>query len=161
MGTFTKQTRIDAPKEKVWDVLADLGSIEKWNPGVTSSHSTSTEPGGEGATRHCDIAGPGGKTAQLEERALDWREGEGFKIDVYESSLPLESNVVTFALEQSGTGTLVRISPDYRLKFGPIGSLMDTLMVRRQFEKGVEGMLAGLKHHVETGEDVGSEVPAG
>ena len=161
MGMFTKQTRIDASRKEVWEVLADLGSIEKWNPGVTASHATSSEPGGEGATRHCDIAGPGGKTAHLEERAFDWRPEEGFKIDVYESSLPLKRNIVTFSLEDSGAGTIVRVTPEYQLKLGPIGALMDKLMVRRQFEKGMDGLLAGLKHYVETGEEVGSEVPAG
>ena len=84
MGTFTKKTHIDAPKAQVWEVLADLGSIAKWSPGVTASHCTSEAQRGEGATRHCDVEGMGGKPAYLEERAFDWREGEGFKIDVYE-----------------------------------------------------------------------------
>jgi uncharacterized protein YndB with AHSA1/START domain len=152
MGSFSKTTTIDAPKDKVWAVLADIGSIEKWSPGVTHSHSTSAEPGGEGATRHCDV-GMGGKSASLEERAFEWREGEGYKIDVYESSMPMKSNVVTFALKDAGSGTTVTVSPDYKMKFGPIGAMMDTLMVRKQFEKGVEGMLSGLKQYVETGEE--------
>lgn len=159
MGTFSRQTTIDAPREEVWAVLADLGSISRWNPGVSHSHSTSAEPSGEGATRHCDV-GMGGNTGRLQERALDWREGQGFKIDVYESTLPLESNVVTFSLRESGSRTVVQVSPEYRLKYGPVGALMDRLIVRRQFEKGVEGMLTGLKHYVETGEDVGTEVPS-
>jgi uncharacterized protein YndB with AHSA1/START domain len=72
MGTFSKETTIDASREDVWSVLADLGSISRWNPGVTHSRSTSHAPGGEGATRHCDV-GVGGRTAQLQERAVDWR----------------------------------------------------------------------------------------
>ena len=158
MGTFAKTTTVDAPREEVWAVLADIGSISKWSPGVMRSHSTSTETNGEGATRHCEIAGPGGKTGTLEERAFEWREGEGFKIDIYESNLPLKSNVVTFSLEDAGSGTRVSVSPNYVLKFGPIGVLMDKMMVKRQFEQGMEGLLAGLKYHVETGNEVGSEV---
>ena len=52
MPRFSTQIRIDAPKEKVWEVLADLGGIYKWNPGVVHSHSTSDSTGGEGAMRH-------------------------------------------------------------------------------------------------------------
>lgn len=161
MGTFKKETRIDASKEQVWEVLADLGSIAEWNPGVTASHSTSESPQGEGATRHCDVKGMGGKSAYLEERAFDWREGEGFKIDIYESNLPIKRNVVTFAIAESGGGTIVQVSPDYQLKFGPIGSLMDKLMVRRQFEESMERLLAGLRDHVESGSGGSDEAPAG
>ncbi|MCH7578570.1 MAG: SRPBCC family protein, partial [Chloroflexi bacterium] len=112
MGAFSTEIRINAPKEKVWGVLADLGGIYKWNPGVSHSRSTSEAGGGEGATRHCDLANPKG---YLEERAFDWREGEGFKIDIYESSLPIERNVVEFTLRADGDGTIVSVSPDYRL----------------------------------------------
>ena len=139
-------------------MLADLGSIYKWNPGV--SHSTSEEPGGEGATRHCDLQSPKGKKlGYLEESAHAWREGEGFKINIDDTNLPLKTNAVTFALESDGDQTIVRVSPEYELKFGPLGKLLDALGGRRRFEKGMQGMVAGLKHHVETGEEIGTAVP--
>ena len=46
----TSSTIINAPQDKVWSTLADLGSIYKWNPGVEKSHSTSDVANGEGAT---------------------------------------------------------------------------------------------------------------
>jgi len=161
VSTFTKETRIDAPRAEVWRVLADLASIEKWNPGVVKSYSTSDHPGGEGATRHCDVTGMGGKTAFLEERAFDWREGEGFKIDIYETNLPIKSNVLTFTVADDGDATLVKISPDYKLKFGLIGAMMDKLMVRGRFEQGMEDMAAGLKRYVESGAETSESEPAG
>lgn len=159
MGQFSVQTRVNAPKDRVWAVLADLGGIYRWNPGVKHSRSTSEAPGGEGATRHCDLASPGG--AYLEERAFDWREGEAFKIDVYESNLPLKRNVVAFSLQADGDGaTIVSVSPEYELKFGPIGLLLDRLFGERQLRKGMAALLAGLKHYLETGEEVGDALPA-
>ena len=157
MGAFTTEIRIDAPKEKVWDVLADLGGIYKWNPGVSHSSSTSESSGGEGATRHCDLQNPSG---YLEERAFDWREGEGYKIDIFESSFPIERNVIEFTVRADGDGTIVTVAPDYRLKFGPIGTLIDKLAAGRQLRKGMENLLAGLKYHVETGDLVGDALPA-
>ncbi len=157
----TSSTNIDAPADKVWSTLADLGSIYKWNPGVEKSHSTSDATQGEGATRHCDLDDKN----HLEERAFDWREGEGFKIDVVESTLPLESNIVSFQIAPTGdaapdgAGTRVSVTADYKLKFGPIGALMDLIFAKRQFQQAFDDMMAGLKHYVETGEEIGDAVP--
>ena len=159
MPRITVTTRIQASKEQVWAVLADIGSIYKWNPGVSKSHTISDRTQGEGAQRHCDLVKKGD---YLKERALDWREGEGFKIDVYETNLPLKRNVVTFSLEADGDGdgTIVTVSPDYELKFGPAGVLMDMLFVGRQVRRGMADLVAGLKYHIETGQLVGDSLPS-
>ena len=151
----TSRTNIDAPPDKVWSVLADLGSIYKWNPGVAKSHTTSELTQGEGATRHCDLDDKN----YLEERAFDWREGESFKIDIFESSMPLESNIVSFQIAPAGDTTRVSVTADYKLKFGIIGTLMDVLFAKRMLQHGFDDMMAGLKYHVETGELVGDSVP--
>ncbi len=156
----TSTINIDAPADKVWSVLADLGGIYKWNPGVAHSHSTSELTQGEGATRHCDLDDKN----YLKERAFDWREGESFKIDVTESTMPLESNIVTFHVAPTGdaapddAGTRVSVTADYKLKFGIIGTLMDVLFAKRQAQQGFDDMMAGLKHYVETGEEIGDSV---
>ena len=122
MTRFSTAIKINAPKEKVWEVLADLGSIYKWNPGVSHSYGTSPETGGEGAMRHCDLQNAkGGSMGYLKERAFDWRESEGFTIDVYESNLPLKRNHVRFDLESNGDGTVVTITPDYGAQVWPAG----------------------------------------
>ena len=157
MSKVTSQVRIDAPKEKVWKVLADLGGIYKWNPGVSNSYSTSDNNQGDGATRHCDLQNPSG---YLEERAIEWRDGEGLTIDVYESSLPIKRNVVEFAVAPEGDSTLVSVTVDYQLRYGLVGAFIDTLIVRRQYQKGFRNLLAGLKSHIETGEFVDDHVPA-
>ena len=43
---------------------------------------------------------------------------------------------------------------EYGMKFGFVGALMDRLMVKKQFSKAIPGILAGLKHYAETGEQV-------
>ncbi len=151
MGSFTTEILIGESRQRVWEVLADLGAIHKWNPGVSHSYATSAAGGGEGATRHCDLADRG----YLKERAFDWREGEGFKIDVYETDLPLKRNVVEFSLRSDGDGTVVSVTPDYELKYGPIGSLIDRLFAGRRMRKGMDDLLDGLKRYAETGGPVG------
>lgn len=159
MTKFSVSVKVDAPTEKVWEVLADLGSIYKWNPGVAHSHSTSDAPGGEGATRHCDIQNGKIKMGYLEERAFNWCEGEGYTIDIYASTMPMKSSIVGFDIRPDGDGTIVTVTPEYNMKFGPLGLIMDTLMGRRMFKKGMRGLLAGLKYHVETSETINTSVP--
>lgn len=159
MSTFSTRIRINAPKERVWEVLAEVGDIYKWNPGVSHSYSTSESSRGEGVTRHCDLQSFGRNVGYLEERAIDWCEGEGFKIDIYKSNLPIKRNLVAFSIEADDDTSVVTVSPDYEIKYGPIGRLIDWLVARRQMKKGMDGLLAGLKYYVETGKEVGDKVP--
>ena len=101
----------------------------------------------------------GSNIGYLEERATDRRDRQGFKIDIYESNLPIRRSVVEFSIKADGEGMLVTVTPDYALKYGPIGWLMDLLIARRQYKKGMEELLAGLKYYVETGEQVDTRVP--
>ena len=39
--------------------------------------------------------------------------------------------------------TRVTVAPDYRLKFGPIGMLMDVVLVRRAYRNGMRALLRG------------------
>lgn len=54
---------------------------------------------------------------------------------------------------------MVTITPDYALKFGPVGVLADLLFARRQLKKGMAEMAVGLKYHIETGRLVEKSVP--
>ena len=56
-----------------------------------------------------------------------------------------------YTLTPDGSGTLVRQTMEYELKFGLVGTLMDAMMVRKKWDAGIKGFFAGLKHYVETG----------
>ncbi|MCI0817515.1 MAG: SRPBCC family protein [Chloroflexi bacterium] len=147
MGSFATSVRIEAPKERVWEVLSDLGSIYKWNPGITHSYTTSEAATGENAMRQCDLPGGG----FLRERAFNWSEGEGFTIEIYETSLPMKESFVDFRATAEGEATVVKLKMDYKLKFGPVGALLDAVFVGRQARNGMAELLGGLKEYVETG----------
>jgi len=57
MGSFERSTRIEAPVASVWEVLADIGTIAEWNPGVVRSYVTGSREGEVRAARHCDLGG--------------------------------------------------------------------------------------------------------
>lgn len=37
MSTFAVSTTIQPPRTEVWNILADIGTIAAWNPGVVES----------------------------------------------------------------------------------------------------------------------------
>ena len=155
MTSITREIRINAPKEKVWDALANFGDIYTFHPGVPKSYSTNNQSGGKGATRHCDLGGG----SSIEERVIEWKDGESMAIEIYDGKKapPFKRAVATLAVREAGpNATIASGTIDYTMKFGPIGALMDTLIVKSQFSKAWAGIFAGLKHHVETGETVES-----
>ena len=72
MTKVTSEIRIDAPRDKVWDVVADLGTVSVWNPVLADSHYTSEAKEGVGASRHCDFPDGG----YVKERATEWKPGK-------------------------------------------------------------------------------------
>lgn len=142
---------IDATPDAVWAVLADFGNIADWNPGLRASHLTADQREGVGTSRHCDLLPVGG----LDERVSEWVPGERMVIDVVGgATTPIRTARIRFdvAATDAGRRTLVGLDAEYVTRGGALGSTLDALVVRRQLTKGFQGLLAGLKHHVETGE---------
>ena len=153
---------IEASKERVWEALADFGNTYLWSPAVAHSRSTSDIPNGIGATRHCDL---NISKASIEERVVDWVENERIRVEIFDGrrTPPFREAWGEFTLEEvpGGGGTLTRLQLHYELKGGILGGVIDRLMVRRQYGKGLKLGLAGLKYHVETGKPIekGTRVP--
>ena len=152
MAKVSGQIVIDAPAERVWEVLADFGGVQKWAPGVTKSYSTSKSNGGADAARHCDIPGFGG----IEELVTEWNEGVGFTYRVEPFGMIDESSS-TWRITPQGDKTLVYTELILNMRFGVLGSLMERLFVKRKVEKGTRNGLEGLKQHVMTGELIGAD----
>ena len=146
MTRVTSEIRIDASREKVWDVIADLGSVSVWNPVLANSHYTSEAKEGVGASRRCDFPGEG----YVEERATEWKPGEAFTLDICEGTVPFASAHGGYSLVDDGDGTLVALTLEYDLKADvPV----DPKEVERQNREDLFPLvLAGLKHYVETGQ---------
>jgi hypothetical protein len=145
MSEFKESIAISALPEQVWEVLADIGSISVWNPSVEHSEKTSAGDVGEGATRRCEL---GGKN-YLDEKVVLFEPHRRLTIRITDTNLPFDSADIRFTLEPHGGATIVMVSPSYKLKYGPIGRLLDKLMVGGQYRKGMRGLLRGLKTHLE------------
>lgn len=156
MTQVNASTDINAPKEKVWAILADFGNIAAFAPNLRSSHSTSAENSGVGATRHCDLAPMGA----VEERVLEWTEGSEMSemlVAIYsgERMPPLDFDHTTAHLSVealSANRSRVTMTFSYRVKGGPLGALMNQFTIKSQFRKVIPNVLKGLKHYAEHGE---------
>ena len=139
---------IDASRETVWRRLADLGGIHQFHPGLSGSHLLGEQAEGIGAQRRCELKGGGhpprggrgvGKSRQP---GAHHHGGKGLP--------PFVKAGGRFTLSDGESGgTDVGLALEYQLRFGWVGSLMDRLMVRREFERTVPGILQGLKHRAE------------
>ena len=155
MTHIDSEIRINAPREKVWDILADFGRVVNYNPNISDSHSTSKNSGGSGATRHCDVLPMG----SVEERITDWKEGEGYGIEIFDGKkvAPFKHALGHLKVRGEGNQTVASISFDYQLKYGPVGWLMNGLVVKSQFKKALPSLLEGLKFYAETGQQATRE----
>ena len=153
MPKLSSEIQIDASKEKVWGLLADLETVQHYSPAITKAYYTSEVRDGVGAARQCDFDG-----GYVRERVTEWKPGEGYAINVYEGSdiAPFESIDVRFVLTDAEQGTAVSLELEYRLK--PDGQ-SDPHLIEREYRQLIESVLAGLKRYVETGQLVGDAVP--
>jgi len=156
MSKIQHEVIINAPKQQIWEILADFGGVVKYNPNLRASHSTSEANGGIGATRHCDLYPMG----SIEERIINWTEGDAYQVEIYDGQgiPPFSKAFASLHLQDLGTNrTRLLMRMDYDLKFGPLGALMDAAMVNSQFDKAVRRILLGTKHYAETGEKIAKD----
>jgi uncharacterized protein YndB with AHSA1/START domain len=139
MPEFTVTSRIDAPVERVWEVLDDFGDISRWNSGVKRSALTSDGPVGEGATRHCDFTPLGG----VDERIETYVPNERMTISLFDTSkLPISSAVADFNLAPDGDGTTLTLHYSYTPN--RIGRVAKGT-TDKQLRKGIGGLADELK----------------
>ncbi len=151
MSTITREVLIDASPQKVWAALADFGNIYLFNPNVPQSYLTSEQTAGVGTTRHCDFNMMG---ASVEERIVEWQENKSMKVDIYAwKNLPgIKKMTAALKLDEVNGRTRLQGTMEYTLKYGPLGKIMDASMMKPRNTKAWEGLLAGIKRHLETGE---------
>lgn len=144
MTTFIETIKIAAPVADVWAILADVGSIAEWNPGLVGSNATN-DVNGLGATRYCDIDG----RQNLDEEVVHFEFERAITFRITRFTLPFRGADIRFTLVPEGQITVVQVSPDYQLKYGIVGRFLDKAFVKKAYRRGMRGLLAGLKAHAE------------
>ena len=156
MSEIKLEIAIDAKPEKVWEVLGDFGNVYKWSPAIRASASVEGHERGGDAIRSCELPGFG----SVNETVTEWSEGEGFTY-LAEATGPVKTAVSGWRVRSEGAGSVVTVAVDFKVRYGILGTVMDRLIVRRMLRRIVARSLAGLRHYVMTGEEVGDRLPEG
>ncbi len=130
MTTLKRQIEINAPSQVVFDVLANLELVERYNPLVIRAKYVSEARRGIGSARECDL----GKDGAVRERVVGFEDGNWIRMELYEHSWPLKKMEWTTTVTPIGDATHVSQTMEYQMKFGPLGQLMDVLMMRKKFD---------------------------
>lgn len=138
--TIEAETRIQASRDEVWEVLSDVGGISKWAAPVAEAQLDG-EPG-LGAKRHCTFA----DGTAIDEEFVAWEDGELQRYEIT-GDMPTDSLVSEWELEDEGGETIVT----YRAQFEAAEGVPSEVVAEELGGTG-EFLVRALKAYVETGE---------
>jgi len=155
MSQVQQSQVINAPIAPTWAAVSKLGAVQDWHPNVARAEVLTAHDSGIGASRRVEFQdGRSAVETVIEESELHFTTME------MSASSPLSRAVVTIRTEErSADTTEVTFSIEYGLKYGPIGWLIDAVMMKRLFGKVFSAALDGLSYHLETGKLVTDSVP--
>ena len=156
MPNIEQRISIDAPTDRVWSALGDFGGIDRWSPVINHSASVDGAERGVGAERACELKG---LFPNVVERTTQWDEGRGYSFEIKGAPM-LREALSSWSIEATGDSTTVTARLEYRTSMGPIGALIGATIMKRMMTANLRESLAGLKHHVETGDLIADRVPA-
>ncbi len=149
--------KVNAPAEKVWQVLEDYNSIEKFAMTIKSSASANDISIGLGAKRSCTF----NDGSSLVEEIIEYRAGQGYKMDISNHSMPLKSIQAEMKVTAIDEKTCeIYMSADFVVKGGPFGWVMGQLIMRPVMKAIFKKVMTGLAYHSVTGELVGEKLPS-
>ena len=98
-----------------------------------------------GAERSCDLVPKG----RVVERVTHWEDGRAVGIEVAESDWPIHFMRWITRVEPAGSSTRITQSLEYKVKFGPLGWLLDNLVMKRKLTSTLDEVFASLVKHAE------------
>lgn len=158
MAHHIEQTiNVNVSAEKIWQVLGDFSSVEKFATTIKSSPIVGDVQSGLGTKRLCTF----NDGSSLVEEIIEFTKGESFKMELSEYSLPLKSMQVTMGVKKidADSSELYMVS-DFVVRGGPLGWLMGALMMRPMMKGVFKTLMSGLAYHVVTGELVREKAPS-
>jgi len=138
--------RINAPSGKVWKILANLESVQHYNPGVAKAEYITTIKSGIGAARKCDLK----DGAMVKETVTGWEYDRAITMELTESPWPVRN--MRWKTEVHNEGQFTRLSQvlTYEVKLGPIGRILNSLVMRNKMDKNLGQIFESLKQYAES-----------
>ena len=147
MATIHNEITVNAPIEKIWDALANIEMLDKFDPTVKHSTALSENKSGLGAKRKVLMLD--GKN-WFDEKVTVFKPNEALTYQLTDCSFPIKGLQHSYSFEKTGNQTKVKQVMQYTVKYGLLGKLLDAMMIRKQSDKGIKKFFAGLKSYAET-----------
>jgi hypothetical protein len=146
------EIHVDLPRAQVWEGLRDLSRAPLYVPNLTGSEFTTAQREGVGTSRR--VFQKNGKP--LDETVISWDEGFGFKLRLHNGDkppAPFKQAWFDYRIAAAPRGgTLFKPSLIYQMPLGPLGRLLDMLMINRFALSSTRQVAENFKRHYETGE---------
>lgn len=147
MAIIRNEITINTSIDKIWNILTDLELLDKYDPTVKKSTLISTEKTGIGAKRKVNMLD--GKN-WFDEKVTIFEPGKALTYQLTDCTFPVKDLKHSYSFEIIDNQTKVKQVMEYTVKFGLLGKLLDSLMIRKQSDTGIKKFIAGLKHFAET-----------
>ncbi len=143
MGQIHLQQKMQHPAASVWLWLKDYGNIHRIHPAIGRSQVEGEKSCGVGAVRRCEMKMGG---FYLKEKVTDWKEGQSYTVDIYETSMPMmKRSLATFGVRALGNNASeVYMDIEYTTKYGVFGKLMDVLFMNFMMKTMMRGLFRKL-----------------
>jgi len=149
LKTVSSEINISATREKVWEVLSQYGNVSSFHGGVNKSYPEqgSEDKASLGGERICHVVDSGIKIT-LEERIIEYVEGEYYKYEVYKwKNFPIQKMFFTFRIKSADQGSaILQLDIDYKSKPAFL-----TWLMQGKTRRLTQNILLGYKHFIETG----------
>ena len=145
MTTIHHEIQANCPPERIWALLSDLEAVERYNPTVRAAAVRGGFRSGVGAERECELVPKG----RVVERVTHWEEGRAVGLEVAESDWPLHYMRWITRVEPAATGSVITQKLEYAVKFGPLGWILDRLVMKRKLSTTLDAVFASLVRHAE------------
>ncbi len=142
-----ERANIEAPVEAVWRILSELDGLERYVQAIKSSKYASAQKEGVGTTRVCEIEGFG----KIAEKIVEWEDGKWFRYEVEGMPAIVRSLSNRWEVLEDGDRSIVVSTVEIDTKYGAIGRLVETLVLKKRFTDGLRRGIAQLKYYIEEG----------
>lgn len=147
---------INAPKDKVWDVLFNqYGDIHRHNPGmIASNYLHNAKAGGLDCERYCQF----NDKLSLEEKITEVDVNNSFTVVVTKHNLPfIKKMSATYQLSTAGESASNEMTELKMISVVSFSIGFMKYLMRGQLGKGLLKHLFGLKYYIETGKVVDAD----
>lgn len=151
--------RIPLPIDACWERFRDLTLAKHYVPGLTDCYLTTDEKEGVGASRVVVHE----RFGVMNETVIAWDEGAGMTIRLHKGNgpaRPFQEAEFRYAFSKDPddpAATRIDTSLRYTLPGGPIGRLIDQLLLRRVFRRNVVDTAVCLAEYYRTDAPVDPE----